>query len=149
MPNKTSNLIICASKLFVICILLINIGNGISSFIKVYAAEQYSFVGKWGSKGVNFGQFTQPSGVGVDSKGDIYVADLSGLANKIQKFTSNGTFIKAWAIWVLVLVLLRVPHRYQLIQTIMFMLQTWAVLTQLCKNSPLMALSLCHGARLE
>jgi len=120
--------------------LLINSGNGISSFIKVYAAEQYSFVGKLGSKGVNFGQFTQPSGVGVDSKGDVYVADLSALANKIQKFTSNGTFVKAWG---------NLGFGPGSFTSPTFMLQTWAVLTQLFKNSQLMALSLRHGARLE
>ncbi|MGB0029180.1 MAG: hypothetical protein WBP64_20340, partial [Nitrososphaeraceae archaeon] len=56
-------------------------------------SEQYSFVGKWGSKGVGHGMFSQPTGIATDSIGNVYVGDFTGVSGKIQKFTSNGTFI--------------------------------------------------------
>ena len=59
-------------------------------------SEQYSFVGKWGSKGVGHGMFSQASGITTDSNGNVYVGDLTGVSGKIQKFTSNGTFITSW-----------------------------------------------------
>ena len=42
-PNQSHFLvpIICVSTLFVVCMLIINSGNGISSLINVYAAEWY------------------------------------------------------------------------------------------------------------
>jgi tripartite motif-containing protein 71 len=46
---------------------------------------------KWGSSGNGDGQFSSPTGVVVDSSGSVYVADSGN--NRIQKFTSNGTFI--------------------------------------------------------
>jgi tripartite motif-containing protein 71 len=35
-----------------------------------------------------------PDGVAVDSSGNVYVADSGN--NRIQKFTSDGTFITKW-----------------------------------------------------
>jgi len=40
------------------------------------------------------GQFNLPSGVAVDSVGKVYVADLYN--DRIQKFTSDGTFLGWW-----------------------------------------------------
>ena len=59
-------------------------------------SNSYSFVGKWGSKGVGHGMFSQASGITTDSNGNVYVGDLTGVSGKIQKFTSNGTFITSW-----------------------------------------------------
>ncbi|MFL6315579.1 MAG: 6-bladed beta-propeller, partial [Nitrososphaeraceae archaeon] len=58
--------------------------------------QQYSMVGKWGSGGSGFGKFTQPLDMAIDTSGNVYVTSLTGLANQIQKFTSNGTFITSW-----------------------------------------------------
>src|SRR6185437_6757200 len=58
--------------------------------------EQYSFVGKWGSKGVGHGSFAQPAGITTDSNDNIYVADLGNAETAVQKFTSNGTFLTSW-----------------------------------------------------
>ena len=52
------------------------------------------FITKWGSEGSGDGQFKGPSGVAVDSSGNVYVAD--GGNNRIQKFRSDGSFIRAW-----------------------------------------------------
>jgi tripartite motif-containing protein 71 len=51
------------------------------------------FYAKWGSEGSGDGQFIDPSGVDVDSTGNVYVADNW---NRIQKFDSNGKFLLKW-----------------------------------------------------
>jgi tripartite motif-containing protein 71 len=40
------------------------------------------------------GQFNEPHGVAVDSSGNVYVSDSGN--NRIQKFSSDGTFITKW-----------------------------------------------------
>src|SRR5215213_9189669 len=63
----------------------------------VYAQQpQYSFVRKWGSNGIGFGEFSQPIEIAIDSAGNVYVTDFTSVANKVQKFTTNGTFITSW-----------------------------------------------------
>jgi len=52
------------------------------------------FITKWGSTGSGDGQFYNPFGITVDSKGNIYVADKGN--SRIQKFTSDGQFITKW-----------------------------------------------------
>ncbi|MFC5530320.1 SMP-30/gluconolactonase/LRE family protein [Cohnella yongneupensis] len=49
----------------------------------------------WGSLGTGDGQFNHPSGIAIDSEGYIYVADSGN--NRIQKFDSEGRFIRKWA----------------------------------------------------
>jgi ELWxxDGT repeat protein len=48
----------------------------------------------WGSTGSGNGQFNIPSGMAVDSSGNVYVSDRNN--HRIQKFTSSGTFITKW-----------------------------------------------------
>jgi sugar lactone lactonase YvrE len=61
----------------------------------VLAAESPpSFLFKWGSHGSDNGLFIWPSGVAVSSSGDVYVADSNN--NRIQKFTSTGTWQTSW-----------------------------------------------------
>ena len=40
------------------------------------------------------GQFNAPFGVGIDSSGNVYVADSGN--NRIQKFKNSGTFIRTF-----------------------------------------------------
>lgn len=54
-----------------------------------------TFVTSWGSTGISDGQFISPSGVGVDSKGDVYVGDF-GYNARVQKYDSNGNYITKW-----------------------------------------------------
>ena len=56
--------------------------------------QVYSFVAKWGNVGTDDGQFKYPSGIEVDSSGNVYVADSEN--HRIQKFDSNGVFITTW-----------------------------------------------------
>ena len=62
----------------------------------VSAVEEYQFSTQWGSYGGGAGQFSEPHGIGVDNNGYVYVADHSN--QRIQKFTSEGIFIKEWSI---------------------------------------------------
>ena len=62
--------------------------------------DPHAFAGKWGVTGVGNAQFDLPSGVDIDSAGNIYVADADAGAgsgvNRIQKFKNDGTFITKW-----------------------------------------------------
>ena len=62
----------------------------------VSAAENYTYFAKWGTSGPGDGQGI-PSDVALDSSGNVYVPDLNG--NRIQKFTSDGTFVTKWGVF--------------------------------------------------
>ena len=59
-------------------------------------AQEYIFETKWGSSGTSYGSFSQPQGLAVESQGNVYVTDFTGLANQVQKFTGDGVFLTAW-----------------------------------------------------
>jgi DNA-binding beta-propeller fold protein YncE len=52
------------------------------------------FLFEWGEPGNAAGQFYEPSGIAIDSSGNIYVADT--LNNRIQKFDGQGAFLSQW-----------------------------------------------------
>ena len=67
----------------------------IGSIISVtYAAEQYTFVRKWGSAGEDNGQFDRPQNVGLGPSNTIYVADTEN--HRIQNFDTLGNFVTKW-----------------------------------------------------
>ncbi len=49
---------------------------------------------QWGSYGTGPGQFSIPSGVAVDSGGNVYVTDTGN--DRVEKFTATGAFISQW-----------------------------------------------------
>jgi sugar lactone lactonase YvrE len=51
-------------------------------------------VGQWQSHGTGRGQFGYAGSIGVDSAGNLYVADR--MNNKIEKFSANGVFLAEW-----------------------------------------------------
>lgn len=55
--------------------------------VHVYAAQ-------WGSQGSGDGQFNEPGDVAVDGAGNVYVVDSGN--NRVQEFTTAGTFITKW-----------------------------------------------------
>jgi DNA-binding beta-propeller fold protein YncE len=57
--------------------------------------EAYKFERMWGSQGVGNGQFNSPTGVAVDSLGNVYAADYGN--HRIQKFNPNGNYITQWS----------------------------------------------------
>ena len=72
--------------LYISCILLLLC----CSIQVVTAAEEYAYVGQWGGQGPPI----DPCDVAVDSTGNVFVTDNEN--NRIQKFTSNGTYITQW-----------------------------------------------------
>ncbi len=52
------------------------------------------FVATWGSSGSGESEFVSPSKVAIDSVGNVYVTDYGN--NRIQKFTSDGTYLTQW-----------------------------------------------------
>jgi tripartite motif-containing protein 71 len=60
-----------------------------SCAVAVFAS--ISFVLKWGTSGTADGQFLTPRAIGVDSVGNVYVAEGNG--NRFQKFDGNGNFL--------------------------------------------------------
>jgi sugar lactone lactonase YvrE len=68
------------------------------------ASAAYDLVDEWGSIGSGDGQFRDPSDIATDAAGNVYVTDThtvgetgaSTVNNRIQKFTSSGTFLAKW-----------------------------------------------------
>ena len=54
------------------------------------------FLKSWGTKGHGAGQFNQPHGIAMDSKGRIFIGDRGGNGGRIQVFDQEGTFIAEW-----------------------------------------------------
>lgn len=52
------------------------------------------FLFEWGEAGAGNGQFSAPTGIAVDSAGDVYVADTAN--HRIQKFDDQGNFLIRW-----------------------------------------------------
>jgi hypothetical protein len=69
----------------------------IAQAIPPNAGEVYVMVNEWGSFGSGEGKFWNPTGIAVDSTGNVYVADRDN--HRIQKFTTDGEFITDWNIW--------------------------------------------------
>jgi DNA-binding beta-propeller fold protein YncE len=57
----------------------------------MFLTMKFGFSFAWGSKGSGTGQFAAPTGIGVDSSGNVYVADYGN--HRIQKFDSRGNYL--------------------------------------------------------
>jgi sugar lactone lactonase YvrE len=69
-------------------------GGQTTNVTATLAGYTYELVTKWGNMGSGDGQFLHPAGVAVDASGNVYVSDSDN--NRIQKFTSSGSFVKRW-----------------------------------------------------
>lgn len=81
------------------------VSDGYGNNRVVHFDKTGKFVKAWGRKGHGEGEFDLPHGIGVDSKGRLYVADRSNA--RIQVFDQDGTFLAQWrhllvpwSIWV-------------------------------------------------
>src|SRR4051812_12858670 len=66
------------------------------ALIQAAAAHgEITYQTSFGSGGSEAGQFSEPASVSIDnSTGDVYVADNGN--NRIQQFTEDGDFVRAW-----------------------------------------------------
>ena len=76
--------------IFFACLLIVNV---FALYSAANAQETYNYVTQWGGKGSSNGQFDVPSGVAVDSSGNVFVADSNN--SRIQKFDNNGNFLRS------------------------------------------------------
>ncbi len=53
-----------------------------------------SFITKWGIDPAANGQFNAPLGVAVDGDGNVFVVDSNN--DRVQKFSSTGTYLTQW-----------------------------------------------------
>ncbi len=67
----------------------VSLANSTSTWLTGLNSMHY--VSQFGSYGTTSGKFMSPASISVDSTGNIFVSDRSN--HRIQKFTSNGTFI--------------------------------------------------------
>jgi hypothetical protein len=86
------------------------VGITVDSAGNVYVADTHNsriqkftsngtYITQWGVLGSGNGQFAGPTGVTVDAAGNVYVVDQSRYfvtTDRVQKFTSNGTYITQW-----------------------------------------------------
>jgi DNA-binding beta-propeller fold protein YncE len=62
-------------------------------------ADGYNLVDQWGTPGTGNGEFNAPSGIAVDKTGGyIYVNDEGN--DRIQKFSSDRTYVTQWSVSV-------------------------------------------------
>ncbi len=66
------------------------------NYITVSAIETYEYVRSWGGENDKNGSFENLQGITVDVSGNVYTSEYHVWTNRIQKFTSNGTFLNAW-----------------------------------------------------
>ncbi len=66
----------------------------VSKFTRTGAIDGFGIVKGWGSTGSGDGEFNRPSGIAVDSSGNVYVSDFGNA--RVQKFTSQGGFLLKW-----------------------------------------------------
>ena len=57
-------------------------------------ASAFGYLGEFGTSGTGAGQMNFPEGVGVGPNGHVYVGEYTG--NRVDEFTSTGTFIRMW-----------------------------------------------------
>src|SRR5258708_21855036 len=59
------------------------------------AASPHAFLGSWGMLGTGPGEFDTPYDVSIGPNGDVFVLD--GGNERVEVFTSQGSFIRQWA----------------------------------------------------
>ncbi|WP_440950704.1 PKD domain-containing protein [Methanosphaerula subterraneus] len=76
--------------LYIFCSLLL-----LLSSVQIVSADVgYGYTGQWNGVASEGGELIFPSGVAVDSAGNVYVTDVGH--NQIQRFNSTGGFIISW-----------------------------------------------------
>ncbi len=71
-------------------------GDGNNDVANPKLVPAMEFVTKWDGEGTGNGEFAYPRDVAVDQHGNVYVLEL--MNQRIQKFDSDGNFIKSWLV---------------------------------------------------
>jgi DNA-binding beta-propeller fold protein YncE len=61
---------------------------------KLTTSQPHAFLLKWGSPGVDPGQFAYPIWLAVDAGGNVYTSDTK--LNRVQKFSGTGALMAEW-----------------------------------------------------
>mgnify|MGYP000881563720 CR=1 FL=1 len=86
-----SNLTIALARCLMVCLL---VGCAHLCAFSQSSSCTPSYVTQWGSFGAGAGQFGDPSGVAVDSIGNVYVTDFQ--MRHVQKFDPQGNYLMEW-----------------------------------------------------
>jgi secreted PhoX family phosphatase len=80
----------------ILVLFLISITLVPSSYLLPLAySQEFAYISTWSEFGTEETTLSSPEGIAVDSSsGNVYVADTGN--NRIQVFSSNGTFISEW-----------------------------------------------------
>ena len=65
-------------------------------YVRVYAPTGGELLFTIGGTGAGDGEFNNPYGMAFDTNGDVYICDYASA--RVQKFTSDGTFLLSWPI---------------------------------------------------
>lgn len=64
-------------------------------FVEANSSSSHPYILQWGESGLSkSGFFSFPQNLAVDELGNVYVTDLGNM--RVQKFSNDGTFLKAW-----------------------------------------------------
>ena len=78
-------------------VLLAAFAVALTGALPASASAAIGSLGGWGTLGSGQGQFTNPSGLTIDSAGNVYVVDGDNTTyNRVQKFMPGGTFITSF-----------------------------------------------------
>jgi DNA-binding beta-propeller fold protein YncE len=67
-----------------------------NGFVQIFDG-QGKFLRKWGGgNGTGDGQFVSPRCMGLDHQGNVYIADESARASRVEKFNAQGNFLMKW-----------------------------------------------------
>ncbi len=61
---------------------------------RIIEGEKGSYVRRFGTVGSGNGQLSEPHGVAIDSKGNVWVADTGN--NRVEEFTGEGAYVAAY-----------------------------------------------------
>ncbi len=82
---------VMGARSLILVVMVSVFGLGLVSAIGVGSASAAT---EFGAVGAESGQFNDPTGVAVDSMGDVYVSDTKN--HRVDKFDGSGSFLLAW-----------------------------------------------------